>query len=424
MDTVVACCNKCSALLCTLPNLWIQIGQSYISPVIETKHSWEISSAGRVRPGKQGTIVDNCDVQEIICNQCCSILGTKCLGSAINYIIHKDQLLLRISSIQIKDSSNQCNKDPTIQRTLSLNNPPTDKQQPNNRDHKFSLCDNSNHGQAINGNHKLSPTLSIIDAQGMEQLDTTSYQAVAFSNQVVHRIDDEIRNLKNEMAQMMSRSSDNNTKTISLLDDVLSAKAEIKEIKRALQPLVARDHLEQESTSIRNAITEADTSLRSEYSHKWGGHQERFNLLEPKVESARQDLKGFQTLLKGTQTTAKTALEASQTNTEEILGLKAELQSLRQELSLERSYRPSSVTTAFTSHEMDILTSNITKIRHKASQVGTLQMELELLRRRVHRMETEITTQKEPTAHPQRRELQHSSLAKFKKRKVSTDGYV
>ncbi|KAI0448523.1 hypothetical protein F5B21DRAFT_105281 [Xylaria acuta] len=413
METVTACCSQCEHRLGSLLNLWAQIGKRYISPVV---HALDISPEGAVQQGETGTIVAGCTIQNVVCSQCRSVLGSKCLSSAVNHVLHEGQLLLRTSSIQIKDLDGHGTVQPTIQRLLNLKNPPTDEVRPEgnseDNDHVSRSSENCNRRQATNGIPKLDHILSKIDAQGeeIERLDTAGYHIVASFNQTVQRIDEDVENLKNEMVQMTGDLSDHSTKTKGLADDIMSTQTEIKEIQKTLQPSAAHSHFGQESPPTRNAAAEANASWRVELCDKWEKHQQQLNLLGTKLENARQDLDDFQASFESARTTAKAALLASKANTEDIVALKAELQHLRQELALERSYKSSTTSPAFSIREIDILTSNITKIGQRASQVETLQMEFELLKGRVQRMEAQTTSQKGPAISLQREEPAHSQL--------------
>lgn len=312
---------------------------------------------------------------------------------------NRGQLLLRISSIQIKNPISHATIKPIIQRKLNLKNPPTDNLQAED----YDRCDDNNHRQPIEKGPEISLILDNIDAQReeIERLDAVGYQVVTSFNQAVHRINHEVGKLKNEMAQVTDRSSDASTRNMALENDIMSTKAEIREIKRAIQSSVSQNQLEQESLSMKNAIGKVDTCLQVEFRDNWEKCQQRFDLLESKLESTRLNFKAFQGLLEGAHATAKTALAATDVATEETGALKAEVQHLRRELAAERSYNPSYASPVFASREMDILTSNITKIGHRASQVETLRMEFELLKGRVQRMETQAPplTPQQPSHH-------------------------
>ncbi|KAI0442109.1 hypothetical protein F4803DRAFT_384201 [Xylaria telfairii] len=408
METVTACCSQCEHRLGSLLNLWTQIGNTYISPVVQHALALDISSEGVIRHGEIGTIVDGCRVQTVVCNQCRSVLGSRCLSSAVNHVLHEGQLVLQASSIQIKGLDGHGTIQPTIQRLLNLKNPPSDEVRPEG-------AGNYNQRQATDGIPELDLIVDEVDAQRekIERLNTAGYQAVAFFNHVVQQIDEKVRNLNNKIVQVTDDLSGHSTKTKGLADDILSTRTEIKEIQSTLQSLTAQS--QQESSSVRNIITKANASLRIELCDKWGKQQQQLNLLEPKLESARQDLEDFQASFESTRTTAKATLLASKANAEEIVALRNELQHLRQELALERSYKPSTTNRVIAASEMDILTSNITKIGQRASQVETLQMEFELLKGRVQRMEAQTTTsQRDSSVSLQQQEPHLSQLVNSK----------
>ncbi|KAI0433667.1 hypothetical protein F5Y09DRAFT_350962 [Xylaria sp. FL1042] len=409
METVSIFCSRCDHRFGALLNLWTQIGKGYISPIVQAEIPLDISPGGAIQDGEKGTIVDNCRVQGLVCTQCGSTLGSKCLSSAINHVLHEGSLILRASSIQIKDPNSHVTIKPIIQRVLSLKNPPVRDSEDNS--HSSTFSQGYSYKQAANDNPRLNHILNEIDAQGekLEQIDTAGYQIVASFNQSVQHMNETIRNLQNDMTGMTGKLSDNSAKTRSLTDEILSTKTEIEDIKRALQPLTTQGHLEREPYSIKKAVIEANASLRVEFDDTWEKHQQKLSLLGSELENIERSLIGLRTLLEGVNITANAASSATSTNTEEIAALRTELEQLRQELARERPYRSSSTNLAFTPHEIDILTRNITKIGQKAGQVESLQMEFELLKGRLQRMEAQAPTwEREPAAGLQRQEPQHS----------------
>ncbi|KAI0103722.1 hypothetical protein GGR51DRAFT_250819 [Nemania sp. FL0031] len=323
METVMVSCSKCSSQKGTFPNRWTRIGKSFISPIDPA--GLKDCSEGPLQKSSRAGIW----VRRIICNQCRSTLGCKCVSSGDDFV-NEGQLLLYTSDIQIKDPSGSSIVEPAIERTTIENNPPTIKSQPKENDHRSRLRD----GQATTQNQAPSPILNNIGTQtgAISRPNTAGDRTVTSFNEDTGRIDNEGRRLRNDVAQMTNGPSDTNSKIRSLADDVLSVKAEIKETRREMQQLVTQDHLEQESTSIRVIIDEVDTSLRAKYSGNWEEHQQRLNLLESQVKNTQRDLKKFQTLLESARTTAESAQAASDANTEEIIGLKGRVQRMDREI--------------------------------------------------------------------------------------------
>ncbi|KAI1369332.1 hypothetical protein F5Y08DRAFT_151183 [Xylaria arbuscula] len=89
MDIASISCSQCHHDLGTLLNLWTQIGKSYISPVVHTGTALDVTPDGAIKHGEKGTIVENCRVQQVICTLCRSVLGSKCLGSAVNHVLQE-----------------------------------------------------------------------------------------------------------------------------------------------------------------------------------------------------------------------------------------------------------------------------------------------------------------------------------------------
>ncbi|KAI2636136.1 hypothetical protein GGS21DRAFT_543051 [Xylaria nigripes] len=363
MESVVAYCSQCDHCLASLLNIWTQIGKSYVSPIIQGEDVFDIKPEGAIRQGENGTIVDSWG-----------------------------QLLLRIPSIRIKDpNSNATKKKTFIQRVLKLKNPPVDSVQYSDNDsqddsHSPGIVEDYSHGQARDENPELSHMSHNIREQreAIERLDKVGYEIVASFNQAVQHIDEDVRRLRKEMEQLTRRSSHNNSETKALANDLASTKTEVSDLKKALQSSLTQSHLEQEASSIRTTIAKANKSLHPELTDKWKLHQKKIGALESSLESARSDTRELKTLLEDYRATANTSVANVWTN--EIVTLKAELQHVKEELALERSYRSSN-------------------IGDRASQVETLRMEFDLLRSRVQRMETDTLTSKiDASADHQRQE--------------------
>ncbi|KAJ3563568.1 hypothetical protein NPX13_g8150 [Xylaria arbuscula] len=403
MDIASISCSQCHHDLGTLLNLWTQIGKSYISPVVHTCTALDVTPDGAIKHGEKGTIVENCRVQQVICTLCRSVLGSKCLGSAVNHVLQEGSLLFRVSSIHIKDPNGHDTIRPIIERALSLKNPPSHASQDDNGAPSYKEYDRE---QGAAEHPGIECILDKIDAQGeqIERLDTAGIQVVASLDRSLQQIGETIRIMKDDMTCAKRELLNNSNKTRELANDVLSTQTEVEKVKRTLQPLIVESHLEQERLSIDAAISEAKVSLGVEFSSMCDTYLETADLLESKLENMQRDLKEF-------RNTAHAALLESKTNFEDIAALKSELGHLRQDLALERSSKSSSTNTAFTSHEVDIITSNITKIGNKASQIEPLQMELELLKSRMQRIEAQAAGwQREPPASTGGKQLQQNLL--------------
>jgi prefoldin subunit 5 len=87
----------------------------------------------------------------------------------------------------------------------------------------------------------------------------------------------------------------------------------------------------------------------------------------------------------------------------EIESLKAEVAELKRERGFERAQKVGpapQVTAHFPSRELDILTTSISKIGNRASQIESLQMEFEMLKGRVERMEGKGPEQRHAPTYP------------------------
>jgi hypothetical protein len=99
-------------------------------------------------------------------------------------------------------------------------------------------------------------------------------------------------------------------------------------------------------------------------------------------------LKALRKELDDAQIIAKEGVSMAKVCAKDAHSMILELGQVKEELVQVRSQKQSLGNSAFASEELDILTRNITKIGHRTSQVETLQMELQLLKGRVQRIES------------------------------------
>jgi FtsZ-binding cell division protein ZapB len=117
------------------------------------------------------------------------------------------------------------------------------------------------------------------------------------------------------------------------------------------------------------------------------------------VDELRQELAMAQAELRKTQREVEELrVKASSNSTArdqaaEMAALRKQMAEVRKDMDLVRkvvSDRKDASSSAFPSRELEILTSNIAKIGNRASQVETLQMELDILKGRVERVEGSV----------------------------------
>ncbi|KAI1376343.1 hypothetical protein F4677DRAFT_89020 [Hypoxylon crocopeplum] len=414
MDRVVCSCLKCAHRLGEFVNLWIKIGKSYISPVVNSEDSLSVAPTGSVRLGDEKTLIDSCHVQDVACSKCRAVIGLKCLDTPVNHVLHQDQLFLRLSSVVITTLDGHFRAEVTIQRTLKLReasrNGSTTTNTPPASETSAHMFTNDNGSSEIHG-QLLDHIQAQLNAQMEEtqRLNRAGYQMVSSFDNAVLRIEGEVKKLKDSMTDLREESRNYHSKDVGMENAITSLKDELEDVKNASQDQSTYGRLEQELASAKQAIVDVRQSLANELENSAKRHQQKHKSILSDLEHTQDDLGRVQTELNGTRETMKESVVTAKAYAKEVASLRVELKELREEMARERSER-SPNDPVFPAQEIDILTTNITKIGQRASQVETLQMEFELLKGRVQRMEKARTpnSQDATDVGTQHRNLAHS----------------
>jgi hypothetical protein len=147
---------------------------------------------------------------------------------------------------------------------------------------------------------------------------------------------------------------------------------EIKDVKRLAQDSTTVNKLQEQLNSANKAIEEARQSVRDTTAQ----FREDLVGIKSAIRESRGDIEKLRALVRDSVSTRDHA--------KEMAGIRGELAQLRNRMDERRSEPPEQ----FPARELDILTSNIAKIGNRAGQVENLQMEFEIFKGRVERMES------------------------------------
>ncbi|KAI0842859.1 hypothetical protein F5Y06DRAFT_75127 [Hypoxylon sp. FL0890] len=391
MEQVDCSCASCDRRLGQFFNLWIKIGKSYISPVIGNGDNLGAPKTGPIRLGEEQTLIENCQLQDVSCLHCLAIIGLRCLNTPVNHVLHNDQLFLRLSSVNITAMNGDNPIQVNIQRTLEVkeasrsgftaaDTPPASESSA----HMFT----DNNGPSEIREHLLDHLQAQLDAQKEEiqRLNRSGFQMVSSFDNAVFRVEGDIKKLRECTEGLQEDLKTQHSKTASTKDDVTSLRNDLDEVKKASQVKSSYSNIELELDLAKQAVEDVRLSL-SKYFDESAKEQKRHETVISDLESVQRDLSHIREELDKTRKTTAESISTAEFSAEEIVSLRAELKELREELAKERSQKPPPTDPEFPSREIDILTTNITKIGQKASQVEILQMEFELFKERLQRME-------------------------------------
>lgn len=226
----------------------------------------------------------------------------------------------------------------------------------------------------------------------INRIDSAGYQIVAAFDSAMDRVEREVKKLQDTMVTLR-RELDGNR------DDVSSLKTNVDSVRKDTR--VATDEtraLGSEMQDLRESVPSSDavdklqdalTGLRqSSLDRASEANDLRRELSLRKAELHR--LKDEQAALKSQVDELKKASKGIPTPKDyarEVSALRVEVRQLRQEAAQKPPSHSQVQNSSFSAKELDILTSNITKIGNRASQIETLQMEFQLFKSRMHRLE-------------------------------------
>ncbi|OAQ81681.1 spc7 kinetochore protein domain-containing protein [Purpureocillium lilacinum] len=450
MDFVAVKCAKCDAKLGSLPNTWVQIGKKYLTPATspgadDPLLAVNITTSGTPRLGDADTLVGGCQLQEAECAKCRTNIGQKCLRTPVNHVLHDGQFILRIASIVLKSATDLRRRaEPKIQRTLKLKNGPPANDHPSTPMQETPSFKTFNAGAGVPHGLDLMQLQATLDAQRQDinRIGATGMQVVTNFETAIAKVDRQMQQLS-ESIDSVRRDGNGHR------DDISGFKSDLSDLKwdcqnsgsvlsRLDQQLQTTDRV---VTELRQALSKCKSDTQDVRDQLASTQQELQDVgsLQDQLASVQQDLQGVESLreqLVSTQQdlqesreevdqlrndaqdakhelreskdevnrlrsevdeTKQAALEGIATSKEyasEVSSLRREIKQLRADLARDRAHPPppsQSETSSFSSHELDILTSSISKIGNRASQIESLQMEFDLFRTRIQRLEARST---------------------------------
>lgn len=232
----------------------------------------------------------------------------------------------------------------------------------------------------------------------IQRIGAAGFQVISTLNSTVARFEKQMRELNDSVASVRKDGEGQQADIKSLKTQMSDAKrngdsdAVIARLDKQLQ---TTDRVVSELRQIIQKSKIEATTLRLDLStaHKEIAEVKRTNeRLKEDVAEAKQ--------------VAQEGIATSKLYASEVASLRREISQLRSELGQENTHHSSmDEDPSITSHQLDILASNISKIGNRASQVESLQMEFDLFRTRIQRLEARMVG---GTPNPNRKDVRAS----------------
>jgi chromosome segregation ATPase len=220
----------------------------------------------------------------------------------------------------------------------------------------------------------------------IQRIGAAGFQVMSNFDSTVVRLEKQMRQLSESVASVRKDGEGQQADIKSLKTQISDAKWNGQSdavVARLDQQLQTTDRVVTELRQMIQKSKSETTSLRSELTaaQKEIAEVKRANVrLKHDADEAKQ--------------VAQEGIATSKLYASEVASLRREITQLRSELAQENDHHQPSVDEdpSISSHQLDILASNISKIGNRASQVESLQMEFDLFRTRVQRLEARIVS--------------------------------
>ncbi|KAJ6445743.1 spc7 kinetochore protein domain-containing protein [Purpureocillium lavendulum] len=208
------------------------------------------------------------------------------------------------------------------------------------------------------------------------------------SSSVLSRLDQQLQTTDRVVTELRQALSRSKSDTKDMQDQLASTQQDLQDVGSLREQLVSAQQELQDVESLREQLASTQQDLQES--------REEVELVRNDMQDMKHELREskdegnrLRSELVETKQAALEGLAASKEYASEVSSLRREIKQLRAELARDRAHPPpaTSEASSFSSHELDILTSSISKIGNRASQVESLQMEFDLFRTRIQRLE-------------------------------------
>lgn len=278
------------------------------------------------------------------------------------YTVNRNQLLFRITTVLPLSHADGREVDLVVKRYLKLRETSrASTEKPLNGASAGPYDDPPGAGAA-----ELSLLQAQLEAQrtDIERIDSAGFKVISGLDDAVSRVEGDLGKMRDTLSELRQELRGNH-------DDMASLKTEIKDVKKQSQDRTVVKRLEEQLNSAHETL---DT-LRHELNDLAAKFENELHGVKASLRQNTKDVEDIKSLVRDRVSTRDHA--------KDMASVRGELAQLRKQMEESRLKPPE----PFPSRELDILTSNIAKIGNRASQVESLQMEFEIFKGRVERME-------------------------------------
>lgn len=216
----------------------------------------------------------------------------------------------------------------------------------------------------------------------INRIGASGMQVVTNFETVMARVDRQMHQLSESVDSVRKDREDQRSDLGALKSELVDARWDCQN-----NAMVAR--LDQQLQTTDRVVTELRQALHRSESETQGLRQQ-LTAAERDLHEAKSEAASLRVQSDETKQAVGESVAASREYACEVSSLRREVKQLRAELAQGRAKPQPAESSSLSSHELDILASSISKIGSRASQVESLQMDIELFRTRLQRLEARV----------------------------------
>lgn len=237
----------------------------------------------------------------------------------------------------------------------------------------------------------------------IQRIGAAGFQVMSTFDSTVARFEKQMRQLSDSVASVRKDGEGHRADISSLKTQM---KTQMSDVKRSSQNDAVVARLDQQLQTTDRVVTELRQMIQKSKAEANGLRNDLTAAQKEIAEVKRANARLKQDADEAKQV-AEEGIATSKLYASEVASLRREITQLRSDLEQEQHTHHSSVDEdpSISSHQLDILASNISKIGNRASQVESLQMEFDLFRTRIQRLEARVAS---GTPNPSRKDIRAS----------------
>lgn len=309
---------------------------------------------------------------------------------------------MRLASIRLVNTKGGRDAKLNIKRFLKLKDPVASADQDASGPHPSAPYVNEGFVPPQPQRADQPPQFNSVDLTGLQayleaqradisRIDSAGLQIVAAFDSAMDRVEHEVKKLQDTMAALRRELEGNRDDVSSLKtnvdtvrkdsratsDKVRTLDSEVQDLRKNVPSKDVVDELQQALTGLRQSSLDRASEAK-------GLHRE-LGLAKSELHRMKDDQAALRKQVDDLKKASKESHMAKD-YAREVSALRVEVRQLRQDSMKAPTHTPVQ-SNSFSTKELDILTRNITKIGNRASQIETLQMEFQLFKSRLQRLE-------------------------------------